>query len=41
MTSVIEMGVELPSFPNDLDEYTPVDEIGEGIFDDSPSSFKS
>lgn len=39
MTSVIEIGVELPSFPNDLDEYTPVDEIGEGIFEDSPSSF--
>ncbi len=39
MTSVIEIGVELPSFPKDLDEYTPVDEIGEGIFEDSPSSF--
>ena len=39
MTSVIEIGVELPSFPNDLDEYTPVDEFGEGIFQDSPSCF--
>lgn len=41
MTSIIEVGVELPSFPNDLDEYTLVDEIGEGVFENDSNLYKS
>jgi len=35
MTTVIDFGVELPTFPNDLDTYDPVDQPGEGYFDDN------
>ncbi|MDY0294725.1 MAG: hypothetical protein RBQ71_02850 [Acholeplasmataceae bacterium] len=41
MTSIIEVGVDLPSFPDDLDEYTLVDEIGEGVFEDDSNMYKS
>src|SRR3989339_105419 len=34
MTTVIDFGVDLPTFPNDLDTYDPVDQPGEGYFDD-------
>jgi len=33
LTTVIDFGVDTPKFPTDLDEYDPVDEPGEGIFD--------
>jgi Ca2+-binding EF-hand superfamily protein len=34
LTTVIDFGVDAPKFPTDLDDYEPVDEPGEGIFDD-------
>jgi Ca2+-binding EF-hand superfamily protein len=34
LTTVIDFGVDTPKFPTDLDDYEPVDEPGEGIFDD-------
>lgn len=37
MTTVIEMDVDLPKFPSDLDEYDPVDEFG-SEFNDSLSA---
>ena len=33
LTTVIEMDVELPKFPSDLDEYEPVDEFGADLND--------
>lgn len=33
LTTVIEMDVDLPKFPSDLDEYVPVDEFGEDLDD--------
>lgn len=37
LTTVIDFGVDAPKFPTDLDDYEPVDEPGQGIFDDGMS----